>query len=84
MESERDPRVDPRPGDVVSVPDLHPLGVAEKRTVDYLINGGLRWSGSLRETSKSYTCSQKTWRRWAKDGEIVARSASPQAQEPTQ
>lgn len=66
---------DPMPGDVLSVPDPHPLGVAEKRTVDSRISDGmadyLRWSGYLRETSKSYVCSLKRWRKWASSAIIV-------------
>lgn len=70
----RDPRIDPKAGDVV----VGQLG--EKNTVNYVdkcrwVSGGAwvgvtrhrPWGGSIRKWVKTIT----HWRRWAKEGEVL-------------
>ena len=66
----RDPRIDPRPGDIVAAPWGRPENdVWETRTVEGpLLPNGLQWHS---DTAHG-VCMFRTWRRWAKHGEIVA------------
>lgn len=68
MSNERDPRVDPRPGDVLAKD-------GRERRVDTLIfNIGRRAHALLWQRSRNHQlrrCDIETWRTWARDAEIV-------------
>lgn len=59
-EKARNPRLDPRPGDVLRVGD-------ETRTVEGLYNYGLEWHSATHHS----ICSRTTWRRWARTAEVL-------------
>jgi hypothetical protein len=71
--SNRDPLVDPLPGDVVKVPWGNPGDdVWETRTVeDPLLPNGLQWHSDTHHG----ICMFSTWRRWAKRGVVVKQQA---------
>jgi hypothetical protein len=60
----RDPRVDPRPGDVLRVTDA--MGLVFERSVGYATGGIVEWvSGRI-----VYAGSLKQWRAWNATAEI--------------
>lgn len=61
--SKRDPRIEPKPGDVVKVRN-------EARTVIELFPNGLRWKSFWSENN----CMFRTWQRWAKGAEVVTKA----------
>jgi hypothetical protein len=71
----RDPRIDPQPGDVVRVLLRVHDSLYETRTVEGpLLPNGLQWQS---ETHHG-VCMFRTWRRWAKRGEVVRVSEGEQ------
>ena len=62
MDTERDPRIDPQPGDVL-------IRNCNIRTVEELLPNGLVWSSGGR-----FICMFKTWRRWAKTATVERKA----------
>ena len=60
--ADRDPRIDPRVGDIVQV--RH-----DRRKVIAVLDDGIKW----RSPWDARTCSLKTWRKWARDAVEVER-----------
>ncbi len=68
----RDPRLNPIAGDRLKI-KRDDLSAPEVRWVEWVrASGRIQWSGYLRETTKTYSCTLATWRKWAKDATIVA------------
>lgn len=63
--TERDPRVDPRPGDIVTVPGNLPFHVLESSPGSICGRFGPGMRGSL--------CALPYWRKWAATAEVVRR-----------
>ena len=59
--SERDPRVDPKVGEQLKVPQV------DYRTVVGVDNGRIKWKSPWNES----TCSLTTWRKWARNAEVI-------------
>ncbi len=75
MPSERDPRVEPRKGDALQVRSGEFAGVPDKRWVEWVRESRVEWTGLLRETTKTYSCSLARWRKWARNAEVLTKGA---------
>ena len=67
MADDRDPRVDPQPGDVVQVRN------DKRRVIALFPTAPSGTVVSWRSPWNNATCLVRTWRRWAKCGEVVSR-----------
>ena len=65
--SERDPRVDPRPGDVVCHSDRRRRAVSH---VEYDLVSGEHFDA---RGFSLFDCWITTWRDWARGGEVITR-----------
>ena len=70
MPTERDPRKDPRPGDIVSQGRIFNGKRASKRVVVLRAPDNLTYESS---SGLNRTCKLDTWKEWARGAEIVTR-----------
>lgn len=79
---ERDPRVDPQPGDMLAKGNVFTLSGIKHRTVARLpgvgpIHGGLGFRTSGRYRNVIWPLNIAAWRKWAATAQIIHRADGP-------